>query len=158
MTDRGILFVCLWMLMVVSHPYRASAAETSFPTVILGIAFDEKGSIVASDPQIEYALAEMQKRLNPEDIPQWVRYLPPLSVNYEDLVTHKAPETKTEFLGEKSIKDLFAAAFDKYSQKRSGSLEDYVLLVARRVTPESRPLISVWWFTYIQKDKLKPPK
>ena len=144
--------------MALSHPFRSIAAETSFPTVILGIAFDEKGSIVASDPQIEYALAEMQKRLNPEDIPQWVRYLPPLSVNYEDLVTHQAPETETEFLGEKSIKDLFAAAFAKYSQKRSGGLEDYVLLVARRVTPESRPMISVWWFTYIQKDKLKPQK
>jgi hypothetical protein len=158
MTSRAILFVCLWTLIVVTHPCRASAAETSFPTVILGIAFDEKGSIVASDPQIEYALAAMQKRLNPEDIPQWVRYLPPLSVNYEDLVTHEAPETKTEYLGEKSIKDLFAAAFAKYSLKRSGRLEDYILLVAKRVTPESRPMISVWWFTYIQKDRLKAQK
>lgn len=158
MISRNILVVSFSVIMMFSQPYPVSAAETSFPTVILGIAFDAKGSIVASDPQIEYALAEMQKRLNPEDIPQWVRYLPPLSVNYEDMVTHEAPETTTEYLGEKSIRDLFAAAFAKYSKKRGGSLEDYVLLVARRVTPESRPMISVWWFTYIQKDKLKPPK
>jgi hypothetical protein len=158
MRNRLIPFSVLCMLALFGYSDPISGSETSFPTVLLGVAFDAKGSIVASDPQIEYALGEMQKRLNPEDIPQWVRYLPPLSINYEDLVTHEAPETKTEYLGEKSIKDLFAAAFAKYSLKRAGSLDDYVLLVAKRVTPESRPMISVWWFTYIQKDKLKQQK
>ena len=156
--NRSILFIGLCTLVALTCSGPVNAAETTFPTVMFGIAFDEKGSIVSSDPSIEYVLPEIQKRVSLEDIPQLARYLPPISVNYEDLVTHKPGETDTEFLGEKAIKDIFAAAFNKYSHKRSGNLEDYELLVAKRITPESRALMSVWWFTYIQKDKLKPQK
>ena len=134
--------------------YPSHGADKSSPRVMLGMAIGKEGEIVAADPLIEYVLPDLEKRIDPQDVAKWARYLPPLSVNHEDVVTQKNGSGSLAHLCEQSIEDLFATAFRKYTGKANA--EDHVLLVARRTTPESRPLICVWWFTYVPKDKLKP--
>ncbi len=134
--------------------YPSHSAEKSFPRVMLGMAIGKEGEIVAADPLIEYVLPDLAKRIDPQDVAKFARYLPPLSVNHEDVVTQKTGSGSQAHLCEQSIEDLFATALRKYTGKDNP--EDYALLVARRATPESRPLICVWWFTYVPKDKLKP--
>jgi hypothetical protein len=145
----GMAAICL----ISTHPLHG--AEKSSPKVMLGMAIGKEGEIVAADPLIEYVLPNLDKRINPHDVAKSARYLPPLSVNHEDVVTQKNGDASQAHLCEKSIEDLFAIAFRKYTGKDNP--EDYALLVARRATPESRPLICVWWFTYVPKDKLRPP-
>jgi len=154
MKSRNILCVSVCLAFVALYSHALCADEISFPRVILGMAFDKDGSMVSSDFQIQYALKDIEKRLKPEDINRSVRYLPPLSVNYEDRVTKKGSKESEEDLCEKTIEELFAAAFTKYTGKKA-RVEDYTLLTARQATPETRQLIAVWWFTYIHKDKLK---
>ncbi len=129
-------------------------AEESSPKIMLGVAIGKEGEIVAADPLIEYVLPNLVKRISPDAVAKSARYLPPLSVNHEDVVTQKHGSAFQAHLCEQSIENLFATAFRKYTGKTNP--EDYVLLVARRSTPESRPLICVWWFTYVPKDKLRP--
>jgi hypothetical protein len=134
--------------------YPSLGAEKSSPRVMMGMAIGKEGEIVAADPLIEYVLPDLDKRIDPQDVVKWARYLPPLSVNHEDVVTQKNGNGSQKHLCEQSIEDLFATAYRKYTGKDNA--EDHVLLVARRTTPESRPLICVWWFTYVPKEKLRP--
>ncbi len=143
------------LLIFLSWTLTSAAAEKSSPKVMLGMAIDKQGEIVAADPLIEYVLPDLDKRIDTQDVAKSARYLPPLSVNHEDVVTMKNESSYSQkHLCGHSIHDLFATAFRKYTGQEN--LEDYELLVARRTMPESRPLICVWWFTYIAKDKLKP--
>jgi hypothetical protein len=149
------LLACVAMgAMCLISTYTSHGAEKSSPRVMLGMAIGKEGEIVAADPLIEYVLPDLDKRIDPQDVAKSARYLPPLSVNHEDVVTQKNGSGSQAHLCEQSIEGLFATAFRKYTGKDNP--EDHVLLVARRTTPESRPLICVWWFTYVPKDKLKP--
>ncbi len=152
-----IFWSCMASIMVlVLSVCLVHATDRLAPKVMLGMAIDKDGGIVASDPLIEYVLPNIDKRIDVQDIGKWAKYLPPLSVNHEDLITHKNGESsQQQHLCGKSIQELFETALEKYSGK-DNVVQDNVLLVAKRVIPESRPLICVWWFTYVPKEKLKP--
>ncbi len=155
MKFQQILLGCATIAAVcLISTYAPLAAEKSSPKVMLGMAIGKEGEIVAADPLIEYVLPDLDKRIEPQEVAKSARYLPPLSVNHEDVVTQKNGGGSHTHLSEQSVEALFATAFRKYTGKDNP--KDYVLLVARRSTPESRPLICVWWFTYIPRDKLKP--
>jgi hypothetical protein len=150
-----VLFCILMYLLFV--PGLSSGTDEKIATkVLLGLTIDGQGSIVAADPQLEYVLQGIEKILTPEFVLKFVRYLPPLSVNHEHLVTgvDVVPEDyKTCTI---SLHDAFKLALKKYG--KIVDPENYILLTARRVTPESRPLMSVWWFSFIHKDALPKEK
>jgi hypothetical protein len=150
------LFIVIGLLVfgVVFYMARKQDTDTVSTKVILGLTIDKSGSIVASDPQIEYFLPGIEKKLETLDISKSVRYLPPLAVNHEDRITGKAV---SELICDASIQDIFKFAFNKYAPEKQ-KVDDYTLLVARRVFSDARPLISVWWFTCIRTDELKHDK
>lgn len=141
--QRFLFIVFLLFLSVNSY------AESETTRVLLGLTIDKSGNIVASNPQIEYILPNIEKT-DPRKLLDTVKYLPPLAINYEDRITGKNVQGH---LCDVSIQDMFRLAFIKYAQKNE-RVEDYTLLVATRVFSDSRPLISVWWFTCIKTKDL----
>jgi hypothetical protein len=125
--------------------------EKGTTRVLLGLTIDKGGSIVAADPQIEYFLAGIED-LDPKHLVKSARYMPPVAVNHEDKIIGGKDY---KLIDNTSVKDIFTYAFKKYGPKNE-KIEDYTLIVAKRVFSDSRPLISVWWFTYIKTEDLKP--
>ena len=68
--------------------YPSHGADKLSPKVMLGMAIGKEGEIVAADPLIEYVLPDLDKRIDPQDVAKGP-YLPPRSVNHEDVVTQK---------------------------------------------------------------------
>jgi hypothetical protein len=146
-----VALVILLALLIIFGP--KSSPDKGATKVVLGLTIDKSGSIVAADPQIEYFLPGVEQ-IDSKKIVKAVRYLPPLAVNHEDRITGKKV---SELICDASIEDIFKYAFNKYAPEKD-KVEDYTLLVARRVFSDARPLISVWWFTCIRTEELKDDK
>jgi hypothetical protein len=152
-----LIVVCL--VLFISFPLLSLGADekpTVATKVMLGLTIDGQGSIVAADPQIEYVYPGIEKLLTPDIVFKSVRYLPPLSVNHENLITGVDVVPDDYKTCTVSLHDAFRLALKKYGKITDP--ENYILLTAKRSTPESRPLMSVWWFSFIHKDALPKPK